>query len=461
MGLVVLAGGAPAGEGELLIPTLAQELGVQKLRPIVGVQADRGHGESLADAVEGTLDPAHRLAAHRATPGPHRAHLDDGEGGEKAALGTIPAVLHQIGLVGPDPQNARLPFVRDHPSPWSSTGFDVYASTGFDTHYQLCPAPLSGGTQCTPGAWSPVSLSHLDPSDLGYAGGGGDRPLYATHDGGLDRSDDCGISWQPIPGGPRGLNAQQIYDVVGTAWAAHVDYYIGMQDNGACASDDNGRTWFCPIDSDVFFIQAPRQVEGHTDVAVNYVYAAPGEPPNWTRPAHFGEPGVPWCDPEDAPCTCNRDDNPCTAANAPIANSWHVGGGVYIQFGTASAGTGVSLWRRATVDGAWAEIAIPAQLQPDIFRPFFSGPPDNLTVYAANRRADGTLGLVRMRGVGTAASSAEDAGGGILDLGTMCLGQNTFVCPVAVGVDPLDPAHVIVADIGSSEMKVTRNGGTS
>ena len=83
-------------------------------------------------------------------------------------------------------------------------------------------------------------------------------------------------------------------------------------------------------------------------------------------------------------------------------------------------------------------------------------------MYVGVQRAGGDVGIeqiTNIRGPGNAVVSNADTG--LSGIGTYCMGQGTFVCPIVYGVNPSNPNHLIAAGLDRGKMKVSADGGAS
>jgi len=58
VGVVVLVIGPPPGEGDVVGPAVTDEVGVEELRAVVGVDPGKREGEPLTNLVQRQKDPA-------------------------------------------------------------------------------------------------------------------------------------------------------------------------------------------------------------------------------------------------------------------------------------------------------------------------------------------------------------------------------------------------------------------
>ena len=102
-------------------------------------------------------------------------------------------------------------------------------------------------------SWHKLPMTHPDPSDIAFVSykiprlGQFTVPLYATNDGGVEKTNDYGGAWQQVGNVNNNFNALQVYDLIcvrpqGGA-GRDADIYFGTQDNGFYGSFNNGLTW--------------------------------------------------------------------------------------------------------------------------------------------------------------------------------------------------------------------------
>jgi hypothetical protein len=94
--------------------------------------------------------------------------------------------------------------------------------------------------------------------------------------------------------------------------------------------------------------------------------------------------------------------------------------------------------------------------------PLVAGPPSDPIIYQPFRRANGTIGLLRVARARSGSATATFAEG-IVDIGESCPGFRALRCYQPVGVNPRNPNHVLIADIGegaSGAMKESLDGRT-
>lgn len=93
--------------------------------------------------------------------------------------------------------------------------------------------------------WEVLHFSHPDPTDIEFSNDGM-HPIYASDDGGIEKSTDGGLTWSMVGVYGNGFGAFQIYDVktvLSPTSYVNNDIYFGTQDNYLHSSPDNGITW--------------------------------------------------------------------------------------------------------------------------------------------------------------------------------------------------------------------------
>lgn len=334
---------------------------------------------------------------------------------------------------------SRPPWVEVHRSrDGDPTHIDVYFGTGLSTFRQTC-ANLGGpGLRCTTGGWTNVSVDHADQNGLAFSTSG-NCAQYIVSDGGVHRTADCGATWTMTGAGAAGYNALQLYELTAQVHPGHTDLYFGTQDNDIWASGDSGTTWPGTACCEGFFFQVTHSSPSDAGQTVTGVFCAACS--NFMSGAHFSSIAG-WPNP----------------AGAVTGNPFQVGPAAYIQFNQPSPPAS-TLNYTANTGGTWTPVAtIPQSLSG---RPQVAGPPAGPTVYQGIRKPGNKIGLVRITGVTSAPATVTPADTGLNSIGFYCMGQGTFVCPTVFGVDPSNPQHLFAADVGTSQMKESTDGGAS
>ncbi len=318
----------------------------------------------------------------------------------------------------------------------------VYFSDGVSLRQQFCsgvaPNPRCGT------AWSNVSVSHADVNGL-VVDPAFYCPMYVVSDGGVHKTSDCGGTFPIVGAGNAGYQALQVYEVQDQVHPGlPTDLYFGTQDNDLWSSVDSGATWPGQFQFEGFFISLLHNTPNNVGQKVNYVACA-GCGNFQSGPLFAG--WINW-------------PNPPT----PGGNPFILEANVYIQFTQINPPTNTTNILNITTNngGIWAQVPGVAISEPLWGPPRISGPASNPTVYIGVQKAGGAIGLrkiINIRGPGSAVVSVADTG--LNNIGIYCMGQGTFVCPMVYGVDPNNPSHLIAADVGTAQMKVSTTGGTS
>jgi len=319
----------------------------------------------------------------------------------------------------------------------------VYFSDGLSLYQQVCsgaaPNPRCGTT------WTYVSVSHSDINGMAvspavYC------PMYVVSDGGIHKTSDCGATFPIAGAGNGGYQALQIYEVQDQVHPGlPTDLYFGTQDNSLWSSVDSGATWGA-AGPEGFFISLQHNTPTNMGQKINFVAC-------W--PCNNNQSGPGWANP--VPQYWN---NPPGVGGFPAI----VEPNVYFQFTQVNPPTDTTALLYLTLNNGLSWTAVPgvAINEPIWTMPLISGPTYNPTIYIGVQNAGGAMGLrkiTHVRGPGNAAVTAADTG--LSNIGLFVLGQGAWVYPMVVGVDPSNPDHAIAADVGTSQMKVTTNGGSS
>jgi hypothetical protein len=283
-----------------------------------------------------------------------------------------------------------------------------------------------------------VTVDHADQNGLAFSTSS-NCAQYIVSDGGVHTTSNCGASWTITGSGAAGYNALQLYEAVAQTHPSHTDVYFGTQDNDIWASGDNGVTWPGEICCEGFFFQVTHSSPtdaGQTVTGV--VCAACG---NFMTAAHFAG-------------FANWPNPP----GGVVGNPFQVGPATYIQF-TQPSPPASTLNVTTNTGGSWTPVGTIAQSLSG--RPYVVGPAAAPTIYQGILRPGNTVGLVKITGALTGTATVTPADTGLSSIGTYCMGQGTFVCPRVFGVDPGNPLHLIAADAGTGQMKISTNGGAS
>ncbi|MGE5323736.1 MAG: hypothetical protein ACM3SW_12785 [Actinomycetota bacterium] len=344
----------------------------------------------------------------------------------------------QVGQACP----SRPPWVGLHPSTDGMAGhFDVYFSGGLDTRRQTCTGVGGPGLRCgTLPTTANVTVDHADQNGIAFTTSNTSNcAQFIVSDGGVHKTGDCGATWTITGAGNSGYNALQLYEVDGQVHPDHTDLYMGTQDNDIWASGDDGATWPTEICCEGFFFQVPHNSANDSGQTVTGVVCFGCS--NFQAAAHFGSFGN-WTNP----------------SGTVTGNPFLVAPSQYIQFNQPSPPSN-TLNLTTDTGGSWAAQTTISQSLSG--RPSVSGPGPNPIIYQGITKPGSLVGLVKVAGVGTATPSVSNADAGLSSIGGYCMGFQTFVCPTVFGVDPNNPLHIIAADQGSSQMKVSLDGGTT
>lgn len=348
------------------------------------------------------------------------------------------------------PHPNRIPFVRAHRPAASDLGeVEVFFGNGIDLYYQICPNTTNPDqTRCSTLAiaWARRSIDHFDPADLAYEGVGHVCPALLATDGGMHKTDDCGATWTVTGGGVNGFNALQIYEVTGQVHPDHTDLYFGSHDNDLWASPDSGATWPNRIHFEGGFLQIPHTSPTHEGQIITGFNC--GDCINFWAPAHFdgvsNTRGNPWNNPTDV----------------VYGNPWLIERGVYVQYAPLRAGSGTVLYLTTNAGATWASRAV-------VFESLYgtkaniAGPPANPTIYTTIYKGPNQIGLIKITGVRSESGTPKviRADGDLVNIGTYSPGDGAWIVAAVVGVNPADPQHLIVADAGADQIKVSHDGG--
>jgi uncharacterized repeat protein (TIGR01451 family) len=393
--------------------------------------------------------------------GPPRSGLSLGESDDGGTTWT------ELGCAS----GSRSPWVAVHPSTNGvANNFDLYWSGGLDTRFQTCTGFGGPGNRCGASpASANVSVDHADHMGVAFSTTN-NCALYLASDGGVERTGGCGSPFSITGGGAGGYNALQIYELTGQVHPSSTDLYFGTQDNDIWASGDNGATWTGNECCEGFFFQIPHS--SPTNGGQKITGAVCSGCFNFLNSALFGSQGS-WNNP------------PSTQGGNPFL----VGPGVYVQFAQQQTSPGSpgpppvpptfspnqSLYITTDTGGSWTRVPMtgPAELveNGDLSvginpRVHISGPASDPTIFLAYTRPvpGNPAGLLKITGARTSSATVTDistGGVGLNSVDSWCDGQGSFLCTNTFGVDPNDPNHIIAADGGSEQMKVSTDGGNT
>lgn len=340
--------------------------------------------------------------------------------------------------------------------PVSASQFDLY-SPG---QRQTCTGPGPGQRCSTSWQEVPASPFNHDLSDVAFPASGR-CPEFMAIDFGIVKADAPGTTvctdgsaWS-LTGGGGGYGALQIYDVIGQVnqQGGLTNLYVGTQDNhlwGNNNSNSGTSGWVDLISNDNLRLDTPNS-------------ALPIDP------GFLGVTGVTCCNPTQGFYV------PRTAAGGwgAVQFNWGSGEGaaliepqVYVDF------HGNDLFMTTTMGQSWTKVASVTP-QRIIEKPRVAGPPSNPTVYAAIIQPGWhPINLAKITGI-RGPNGAPQTGNVLNCIGSGC--QPAFgsdlvsvyvdcpdgTCFSVFAVDPADANHLIAADAGTGEMKVSTNGGSS
>jgi hypothetical protein len=324
----------------------------------------------------------------------------------------------------------RPPFVtavRSHDG--NPADLDLYYGDGQDLLRQTCT-----GATC-PGNWQFLSVDHADPCGVAFAGTAICPSLLAT-DGGIHRTTDCGATWTITGSGAGGYTALQMNDVVIQVHPDHSDLYFGTQDNGVWASGDNGVTWPFLGGVEVGLFQLAHTTPNANGVTV--AYSTNGA--RLKSGALFS--GI-----------SGWRDSPGALSREPFL----VGAGLHGQVSGPDLGH-LQLFLTRDLGTTWS--AVPGVLiaGDPTYPPAVAGPASDPTIYLPFAPLTGGVSLLKITHIFASSATIVDVGrNGITELGHS---EGQGLWPV-FGVDPGNPDHLILADGGSGQMKVSTNGGAT
>jgi hypothetical protein len=333
---------------------------------------------------------------------------------------------------------SRQPWVAVHlSSDGNPNHIDVYFGSGLSVFRQTCTNTGGPGSRCST-SWSSVNVDHADQNGLGFSTST-NCAQYVVSDGGVHKTSDCGANWTITGSGASGYDALQLYEVVGQVHPSHLDLYLGTQDNDIWASGDGGLTWPADVCCEGFFFQIPHSSPTDSGQTATGVFCSGCS--NFQSAAHFASLGN-WSDPP----------------GPVVGNPFEISPGTYIQF-TQPSPPASQLNVTTNTGSTWIGVGTISQSLSG--RPWIAGPPGNPTIYQAIQKPGNKIGLLRITGVLTSSATITSADTGLNSIGTYCMGQGTFVCPTVFGVDPNNALHLIAADAGTNQMKVSTDGGAS
>lgn len=326
--------------------------------------------------------------------------------------------------------------------------FDIFYSSGLDIHKITCTSGIT--TQRCTGTSSAPSDKHSDLSDLSYPPGT-NCPEFLSGDSGLQVTTDCGATFHQGAGSGTSngnYNALQIYQVTGQIHPTGTDLYLGTQDNDIWASGNNGSSWPNQICCEGFNMHIPAQSPSGSGQTLTGTACSGCN--NFKSGALLAG-NTSWNNPSGG--------NPGPDTGSPAL----VEPGVYVQWSQPTAPTN-QLNISTNTGGAWSTVSGATIAQALMGEPVVVGPAGSPTIYQAYcTNSCGFIapsgGLKRITGARTSSATVNAADTGIT-VGTYNTGDAAFLSQQpSFGVDPNNPLHLIAADVGSSSMKQSTDGG--
>ncbi len=327
----------------------------------------------------------------------------------------------------------------------AENAFDAYAGNGVNL-FRRTYTSAADGTLTGSGSWSQLTVDHADPCDIAF--NLADEPLLLATDGGLHTTKDKGATWTLTGGGVGGYNALQIFQMTGQevgGSSPHLDLYFGTQDNYLWASSDGGKTWPYSIGAEGDLIRTSPASVNHVGVKVTGVAGSANT--NFLSDAHFAN-NTGWPNVTDS-----------IGAPFPLGQPGH-----YFQWtkhGWTPPWKGIAITKN--YGQSWWEpyVGVEENL---VGPPIIVGPSNDPVVYQAVRRPGATvdgferIGLVRISnlyGLGDVVLANAD-GNGVISLGQY---SSMFFWGPVIGVNPDWPDDLIVADVGTHQMRESWDGG--
>lgn len=323
--------------------------------------------------------------------------------------------------------------------------FEVYWGDGAKFHRQTFSMPEPSGS----GSWTDLKSDHDDPSDVAF-----DLdirvPTLLASDGGVHRTTDQGANWKLTGSGFGGFVALQIAEITGAVFPGpppHEELYYGTQDNDLKASGNGGQTWTGSLCCEGRFLRiSPGSIDFPTKVTGSDC-----------GPCSSFVSGPLYANLRPWPNAPNSD--PHAAADAPFL----IAGDSYLQdvpdkvsnppkfdfFQTTTAG--ISWTKSFTLQQApkGASIFAGPTADPTLFQGVLLGSLPNGGFWFGVTRAKGIFGTATVTPLGSP--------------GAIAFGQHhtPIATYVVFGVDPKNPAHLIMPDVLNGEMKFSADGGVT
>src|SRR2546421_8149077 len=96
--LIIAASWAPEGYGDLLLFTKGEQVGIDKLRSIIRVNAQDRKGEQVLSAFQRSNDCLLAFVEQRKAFSPSGSNIGEGQGTQERSVGMGPAMSDQIGF---------------------------------------------------------------------------------------------------------------------------------------------------------------------------------------------------------------------------------------------------------------------------------------------------------------------------------------------------------------------------
>ena len=359
----------------------------------------------------------------------------------------------------------REPFIRCTSQPQNVFGVTVnvtflYYGNGVDLYRKILPnADNNNGNVFFANDWVKLGLDHTDPSDIVFDNSG--TSLLLSGDGGVFNTTDGGNNWHITGSGNSGLNALQINEANAQENLENGrKYYIyfGTQDNQLWSSLDGGGTWGA-FGNEGHSIQTKRRAVLATgnlmSLALDDSITQYGSQQGYASAADWNEVPQRAGDPVVFPGGDILDPNPLDrfvqlSFTKGFATPTRLTFDRYNFNRTDNGGTN---WRRIghmTYAPTAQYPKIGSSGEPVIYQPY--------SINDTTKNGFSKIGLVRLsqtNRVGEGLLETAD-GNGYGSLGTF---PTEFKWYNVFAVNPTDPNHVIIADVGNSAIKVTKDGG--
>lgn len=361
----------------------------------------------------------------------------------------------------------REPFIRCTAQPSNFFGKNIlvtflYYGNGVDLYRKILPnAETNSGNVDFGNGWAIVGVDHTDPSDIVFDNAG--NSLLLSGDGGVLNTTDGGNNWHMTGSGVKGLNALQINEaaVQENFENGKKNYiYFGTQDNNLWASLDGGGTW-AAFGNEGHSLGIKRRAimsKGNLmvltlDDSVSHYGSGQGwaGAADWKEvPARAGDPmivpeGGDLLDPEPRDRFVQLsfskgffDPRVGIKLDRYNFNNTYNGGGTWNKIGQMSYAP-TAQYPKISSSG-----------EPVMYQPYFTS--------ETTKNGFSKVGLMRLtktNRVGLGVLERAD-GNGFGSLGTF---PTEFKWYNVFAVHPTNPEHVIIADIESSEIKVSKDGG--